>query len=119
MHELSVAQSIVDIVLQHLPKENHVAVKSVGLRLGEMAGIVPDSLEFCFGAITQGTPLEGATLAIEHVPLRAHCSDCGADGDIAPTLFVCPSCGGSSLTILSGREMQVKDIEVEEREGIR
>jgi hydrogenase nickel incorporation protein HypA/HybF len=119
MHELSVAQSIVDIVLQHLPKEDHVAVKSVGLRLGEMAGIVPDSLEFCFSAITQGTPLEGATLAIEHVPLRAHCNDCGVDGNIEPTLFACPTCGGRSLVILSGREMQVKDIEVEEGEGIR
>ncbi len=119
MHELSVAQSIVDIVLQHLPKGDHVAVKSVGLRLGEMAGIVPDSLEFCFGAITQGTQLEGATLTIEHVPLRVHCNDCGADGTIEPTLFACPLCGGRSLTMLSGREMQVRDIEVEEREGIR
>ena len=119
MHELSVAQSIVDIVLQHLPKEEDVAVKSVGLRLGAMAGIVPDSLEFCFGAITKGTPLEGAALVIEHVPLRAHCNECGADADIEPTLFACPSCGGRSLTILSGREMQVKEIEVEEKEGVR
>ena len=119
MHELSIAQSIVDIVLQHLPKEEGVTVRSVRLRLGAMAGVVPDSLEFCFGAITEGTPLEGALLEIEHVPLRAHCNDCGVDGNIEPTLFACPSCGGRSLAILSGREMQVKDIEVEESEGIR
>jgi hydrogenase nickel incorporation protein HypA/HybF len=105
MHELSIAQSIVDIVLQHLPKEEGVTVRSVRLRLGAMAGVVPDSLEFCFGAITEGTPLEGALLEI--------------DTDIEPTLFVCSACGGTSLTVLSGREMQVRDIEVEENEGVR
>ena len=119
MHELSIAQSIVDIVLQHLPKEDGVSVRSVRLTLGAMAGVVPDSLEFCFGAITEGTPLEGALLEIEHVPLRAHCNDCGRDTDIEPTLFVCSACGGTSLTVLSGREMQVRDIEVEENEGVR
>ena len=94
MHELSIAQSIVDIVLQHLPREEGVSVRSVRLTLGAMAGVVPDSLEFCFGAITEGTPLE-------------------------PTLFACAACGSRSLTILSGREMQVRDIEVEENEGVR
>jgi len=119
MHELSIAQSIVEIVLQHMPKEEGVSVRSVRLSLGAMAGVVPDSLEFCFGAITEGTPLEGARLEIEHVPLRAHCNSCGADGDIEPTLFVCRACGGTSLTVLSGREMQVRDIEIEEKEGVR
>jgi hydrogenase nickel incorporation protein HypA/HybF len=119
MHELSIAQSIVDIVLQHLPKEDGISVRSVRLRLGAMAGVVPDSLEFCFGAITDGTPLQGALLEIEHVPLTAHCSDCGRDANIEPTLFACPACGGTSLTVLSGREMQVRDIEVEEKEGVR
>ncbi|HEX7573470.1 MAG TPA: hydrogenase maturation nickel metallochaperone HypA [Bacteroidota bacterium] len=119
MHELSIAQSIVDIVLQHLPKEEGVSVRSVRLTLGAMAGVVPDSLEFCFGAITEGTPLAGALLEIEHVPLTAHCNDCGRDAEIEPTLFACAACGSTSLTILSGREMQLRDIEVEENEGVR
>jgi len=119
MHELSIAQSIVDIVRQHLPKEEAVSVRSVRLRLGVMAGVVPDSLEFCFAAITEGTPLQGARLEIEQVPLRAHCTGCGRDGEIAPTLFACSECGGTSLTVISGREMQLRDIEVEDCEGVR
>lgn len=118
MHELSIAQSIVEIVLQHLPKEEDLTVKSVRLTLGAMAGVVPDSLEFCFGAITEGTPLQGAVLKIENVPLTAHCNACGHDGEIEPTLFACPSCGATSLVILSGREMQLRDIEVEESERV-
>jgi hydrogenase nickel incorporation protein HypA/HybF len=119
MHELSIAQSIVDIVIQHLPKDEVVSVRSVRLSLGAMAGVVPDSLEFCFGAITAGTALEGATLEIEHIPLTAHCNNCGRDGEIEPTLFACSACGSTSLTVLSGREMQVRDIDVEENEGVR
>jgi hydrogenase nickel incorporation protein HypA/HybF len=118
MHELSIAQSIVDIVLQYLPKENGVTVRNVKLRVGEMAGVVPDSLEFCFSAITEGTCLNGAVLQIEHVPLTAHCNNCGRDGEIEPTLFRCSSCGGNSLTVLSGRELQVKEIDVDENEGV-
>ena len=119
MHELSIAQNIVDIVLEHLPDDEHVSVKSVRLRLGAMAGVVPDSLEFCFGAITEGTKLQGAVLVIDHVPLTAHCNSCGTDGEIEPTLFACPACGGTSLAVLSGREMHVLDIEIAEGEEAR
>jgi len=114
MHELSIAQSIVDIVLQHLPPSDGGHVTKVRLTLGAMAGVVPESLEFCFGAITQGTRLEGAVLAIEHLPLTARCAGCGREGEIEPTLFACPSCGSNRLTILTGREMQLREIEVDE-----
>jgi hydrogenase nickel incorporation protein HypA/HybF len=119
MHELSIAQSIVDIVTEHLPDEEGGKVRTVRLRLGAMAGVVPDSLEFCFGAITEGTRLAGAQLEIEHIPLRAHCTACGSDGEIEPTLFACSACGGTSLTVISGRELQVREIEMEESEGVR
>ena len=118
MHELSIAQNIVDIVLQHLPTADGVHVTKVRLTLGAMAGVVPDSLEFCFGAITQGTNLEGAVLEIEHLPLTAKCGDCGREGEIEPTFFSCPSCGSNRLTILTGREMQVREIEVDEPKGV-
>ena len=119
MHELSIAQSIVDIVTEHLPEDDGAKVRSVRLTLGAMAGVVPDSLEFCFSAITEGTRLSGARLEIEHVPLRAHCADCGLDGEIEPTLFACSACGGTSLSVISGRELQVREIELEEHEGVR
>ena len=118
MHELSIAQNIVDIVLQHLPTADGVHVTKVRLTLGAMAGVVPDSLEFCFSAITQGTNLDGAVLEIEHLPLTAKCGDCGREGEIEPTYFSCPSCGSNRLTILTGREMQVREIEVDEPKGV-
>jgi hydrogenase nickel incorporation protein HypA/HybF len=68
MHELSIAQSIVEIVQQHLPSDRIPVVKSVQMKVGHQAGIVPDSLEFCFGAVTEGTVAQGARLEIENVP---------------------------------------------------
>jgi hydrogenase nickel incorporation protein HypA/HybF len=114
VHELSIAQGILDIVYQNLPKDRTVAVRSVRLRIGAIGGVVTDSLEFCFSAITAGTPMEGVTLEIEHVPLVVHCKGCGKDSEIEQTMFACPSCHGVDLTMVSGNEMQVKDIEIED-----
>ena len=113
MHELSLAENIVDIVRQNLPAEQSGAV-SVKVRVGEMAGVVPDSLAFCFEAITAGTPLEGMRMVIERVPLREKCRTCGEERVLPQPLFLCPACGGSDLLILSGRELEVSEIEVED-----
>jgi hydrogenase nickel incorporation protein HypA/HybF len=117
MHELSIAQSILEIVRQNLPLDREVSVSVVRLRIGVMAGVIPDSLEFCFSAIAQGTPAEGAALEIEHVPLTARCAACGRESAIEPTRFICPLCGSNDLTVAGGREMQVREIEIADGNG--
>ena len=68
MHELSIAQSIVEMVRKHLPAGEMRGVKSVTLKVGDRAGVAPESLEFCFGAASEGTAAQGAKLRIENVP---------------------------------------------------
>jgi hydrogenase nickel incorporation protein HypA/HybF len=117
VHELSLAQSIVEIV-QNTARENGGGrVVTVGLRVGDLSGVVVDSLSFCFSAITSGTPLEGARLHIDRVPVRARCRDCAAESNIEDLTFLCPACGNGNLEITSGRELQVSHIEVEEESG--
>jgi hydrogenase nickel incorporation protein HypA/HybF len=70
MHELGLAESILDIVRDHVPPGREAAVRRVRVRIGEFAGVLPDSLAFCFGAITAGTPFVDASLEIERVPGR-------------------------------------------------
>ena len=118
MHELSIAQSIVEIVEQHLPEGNGAGVKSVRLRIGDFAGVVPDSLEFCFSAVTAGTRLQGASLDIERVALLCECQDCRRTFHGQESAFLCPYCSGTKLTIVTGRELQVTEIELfDEGEG--
>jgi hydrogenase nickel incorporation protein HypA/HybF len=114
MHELSIAQNILEIVEQHLPPGNGYAVKSVKLKLGELAGVVQDSLEFCFCAIIPGTRVAGATLDIERIPLRARCEQCYTVFAVEENDFSCSACGGSAVSVVSGRELQVTEIEIDD-----
>ncbi len=112
MHELSIAQSILEIVQQHLPADGTPSVRTVSMKVGELSGVVTESLEFCFQAITAGTPLEGARLAIERLPVRARCRACASVFPVEESVFRCGSCGSDDLEIISGRELQVTEIEL-------
>lgn len=65
MHEMGLAEGVLDIVRQHVPLERAAEVREVIVRIGAQAGVLPDSLEFCFSAIVAGTPYASARLAIE------------------------------------------------------
>jgi hydrogenase nickel incorporation protein HypA/HybF len=112
MHELSIAQNIFEIVQANLPVADAGSVKSVKIRVGQLSGVVPDSLEFCFTAITQGTPLQGAILDIEQVPFILKCRSCSMSFESEAGIVLCPTCGGTDTEVISGTELQVVEIEV-------
>jgi hydrogenase nickel incorporation protein HypA/HybF len=112
VHELSLAQSIVEIVQQYVPDAQRTAVESVRLKVGDQAGVVVDSLKFCFSAITVRTDLEGARLDIERVPFSFTCKTCSSTCTDEMAILLCPHCGGHDVTILSGTELQVTEIQL-------
>lgn len=112
MHELSIAQNILDIVQQYVPASDSRNVKTVRMKVGELSGVVTESLEFCFGAIIMGTHLEGARLDIEQIPLQTECKQCAKLFRVEENNFRCPTCGSDDLSIVSGRELQVTEIEL-------
>ncbi len=114
MHELSVAQGIVDIVRQHVPDQELPDVRTIRLKIGAVAGIVQDSLEFSFGIITAETPLAGAALAVETIPFTVKCKTCGAESVNDQGIILCSQCGSSDTTVIAGTEMQIAAIELED-----
>ena len=112
MHELSITQGIVDICLEHSAGRR---VGSVTLQIGELAGVVPEAVEFCFAAVTAGTLLEGARLIIELIPAKGHCLDCHAFFGRSTYFDPCPICGGYRVDIQAGEELRVKELDVEEK----
>jgi hydrogenase nickel incorporation protein HypA/HybF len=114
MHEMSIAQNVIDIVRGALPADDGAPVRSVRLRIGRMAGVVPASLEFCFGVLASGTKIEGAALVIDEVPVAARCEECGATSVMPFPFGECPVCGSGSgrMTMASGMELQVVEIEL-------
>jgi len=115
MHEMGIALRIVEIATASLPLDLGAArVTKVNLRVGKLAAVVPESLRFCFSVAIKDSPLEGAILAIEEIPVVARCKDCDARWTINEPVFVCKKCQSGSLEILSGRELDIESIEVVE-----
>jgi hydrogenase nickel incorporation protein HypA/HybF len=100
MHELSIAQGIVDIVRQYVPEDQAADIRLVKVRVGPLAGIVPDSLDFCFGAIVNGTALSKASLDIEETPIRSQCAGCGGIFTVEGAVFSCPGCGSGEIKVI-------------------
>ncbi|HEX4283575.1 MAG TPA: hydrogenase maturation nickel metallochaperone HypA [Terracidiphilus sp.] len=117
MHELSIVASIVDSVTESLAAYPGARVKEVRLRVGALASVVEDSLQFCYGIATEGTPLEGSKLVIRTVPVVMRCEVCNADVEIASLQsFRCPRCGEPVSDLRQGRELEIDSIEIEEAE---
>jgi hydrogenase nickel incorporation protein HypA/HybF len=117
MHEMGIALQIVEIATTSLPADlGEARVAAVNLKIGKLAAVVPESLRFCFDVAVKDTPLAGAKLVIDEVPVVASCNDCNARWTIDEPVFICKICQSGSLEILSGRELDIESIEVVEEE---
>jgi hydrogenase nickel incorporation protein HypA/HybF len=113
MHELSIAQSIIEIVSEQCSKSGYSQIDSVNIRIGRASGIMPDALLFAFDAIKADTTARDAALHIEEVPVSGLCRDCGSSFIVEEDyILFCPACKGNSFQITAGREMDIIDMEV-------
>ena len=115
MHELSIVSSVVDSVTESLAAYPGARVLEVRLRVGVLASVIEDSLQFCYGIATEGTPLAGSRLVVNSVPVTVHCAACGKDGALESLQhFRCPHCGEAATDVRSGRELEIESIEIED-----
>jgi hydrogenase nickel incorporation protein HypA/HybF len=114
MHEISVAQSILEVVREYVPDERAAALTVVRVRVGNLSGVVPESLAFCFGALVADTPFGGARLDIERVAAECACGGCGARFAPAERVFLCPACGGGDTRLVAGADLDVVHVELAE-----
>ncbi|MGQ9468064.1 MAG: hydrogenase maturation nickel metallochaperone HypA [Anaerolineae bacterium] len=113
MHELSVTQSILDIALTHAQGAGASRILQISLAVGELSGIVGESVQFYFDFLSKGTIAEGAELVFRHVPARFRCLDCGTEYEPNGTDWTCPQCGALQPIAVGGQELLVESIEVE------
>lgn len=114
MHEMSIAQNIVEIVEEILQGQDGSTVSKVFVKIGELVAVIPESLEFCYSAITTGTKLEKSKLVIEEIPVQVRCKKCEKLFRVKQFVFRCPNCNGTDLETISGRELTISEIEVDE-----
>ncbi len=114
MHEMAIAQSIVDVVEARADEHHAAHVKSVRLQVGEASGIVADSLTFSFEMLASLDPLlTGAQLLIDSVPHRAYCRACASEFSVVNFVAQCPACEGWDTQVISGTELQILEMEIE------
>ena len=113
MHEMSIAQGIIDIVEDEMRKHNAKVLRSIHVNIGRFSSIVPEALSFCFEVITKDTDMNGARLFIDVIPLMGRCVSCDREFEIKDYSFLCPFCGGLKIDAISGQDLTVKEIEVD------
>lgn len=107
MHELAITQSVVEMISERIGDK----ITGVRLEIGPLSGVVPDAVRFCFDLACTGTRLEGAWLDIVEPPGVACCRSCGTEFEPDRMILLCP-CGSADVSVLSGRELRVKAVEV-------
>ena len=113
MHELAITQSLFEIVLQHAAQAQAKKVKSVKLVIGEMTGVVADSVQFYLELLGRDTLAAGLKAKIKMAPARAQCKKCGKEFIVKEMVWQCPDCGSEKLAVTGGKELFVESIEVE------
>ena len=118
MHEMGIAMEIVDIAKASIPEDMKGArVLRVNLQVGKLSAIVTESLRFCFDMVVKDTPLEGAETGHRRVGLVvALCKDCRTQWTVTEPVFTCKNCQSGAIDILSGRELDIKSIEIEDED---
>ncbi|MCC7551544.1 MAG: hydrogenase maturation nickel metallochaperone HypA [Methanobacterium sp.] len=120
MHELSMAEAIVETVLDVAKKNDAQEIVEVTIEVGELTMLNPEQVRFLLGVLAEDTLLEDAEIIIEEVPVEIKCRNCeftglantdGSDHYLA--IVLCPKCDERNVEILKGRECNVKTIKIE------
>jgi hydrogenase nickel incorporation protein HypA/HybF len=111
MHELSIAQGIVDILLEQMRAHDLSEIANVSMRIGALRAVDKDSLGFSFDLLTADSPLKGARLDIEDIPIQGRCLQCSQELLMGSWLDDCPSCGSTRVEVISGKELEITGLE--------
>lgn len=113
MHEMALAEGVLQLVEETARREGAHCVKLIVLEIGRISSVEPEALRFCFAAVTRGSLAEAAELQIIEVPGAGWCLQCAATVALEERYGSCPQCGGYQVQAASGTEMRVKEIEIE------
>lgn len=113
MHELAVAQALVEQVDAVISQHHASSAALIRVRIGPLAGVVPDLLASAFPLAAAGSRMEHAALEFAHAPIRVRCQACGAESEAAMNRLLCGACGDWHTQIISGDELLLESVELE------
>jgi hydrogenase nickel incorporation protein HypA/HybF len=116
MHELSIALALVEMASEESVRLGDVRVDALHVRIGPLSGVVKEALRFSFDLAIAGSPIEGARIEFEEVPLTVFCESCCCERTLEHAQHLrCPVCHALAPDVRSGRELQLAALEVTDR----
>lgn len=112
MHEMSLAEGVLQLIEDAAQQQSFARVTAVWLEIGQLAGVEAEAMAFCFDAVTRGSVAEGARLEIVATPGSGWCMQCAETVPLAEVFGACPKCGRHQVRVTGGTEMRVKELEV-------
>ncbi|MDR2947847.1 MAG: hydrogenase maturation nickel metallochaperone HypA [Dysgonomonas sp.] len=112
MHELSIAQSIVELAEQQARSHKATAIEELELEIGSLAGVELQSLEFALESSVKGTMLNDARIVRHDIKAEGRCGDCETEFPVETLFSPCPKCGSYAVKIIRGKELRIKSIVV-------
>ena len=112
MHEMSLAEGVLQVIEDAAQRDHFSKVTTVWLEIGQLSGVEPQAMAFCFDAVTRGSVAEGARLEIVATPGVGWCMAGAKSVPMNEVFGECPDCGGYQLQVTGGTEMRVKELEV-------
>ena len=115
MHEMSIVESLLEAVNAERQAYPGMRVAAVRVRVGALRLVVPEVMESCYMAATLDTPLAGSRLELEQVAATARCPQCRHEFAVEEQWFECPNCGAAGGELLTGRELDLMTIELDDK----
>jgi hydrogenase nickel incorporation protein HypA/HybF len=113
MHEVSIAQSMLEIAVDNCTKQGYKGIESIKVKVGKASGVVAYALQFAFEALKAETIAEKAVLMITEIPVGGFCESCKRNFTVEESYVIsCPLCGKTSFRLETGRELNVVEMEV-------
>ena len=112
MHEMALAEAVMQIIEDRAASDAYSRVKTVWLEIGALSHAEPDAIRFCFDAVAKGTMAEGAALEIARTPGAARCLACNREVTLSSLADACPLCGGFGLEVRDGDGLKLSRLEV-------
>jgi len=112
MHEMSLCESILDILKEQAARDRFTRVKRVSVDIGPLSCVEPEALQFGFDVVMKGSLAEGAALIISRRPAEALCLSCFKTVPVRQRFDCCPECGSEALQVVSGEELKIRELEV-------
>lgn len=112
MHEMSLAEGVLQLIEDAARKEEFSRVTAVWLEIGQLAGVEVEAMKFCFDAVVRDSIAAGARLEIIATPGSGWCMQCAATVPLEEVFGACPQCGRHQVQVTGGTEMRVRELEV-------